>query len=81
MIFIINPNSTVPILKCKQHAPKRNQTNKQETSHLMRKPIMCICKNKDADQLCSNCEADQCLCFCYTDSTILLLAKSKISSV
>ena len=28
----------------------------------------------------SNCEADQCLCFRYTDSTISLLLKSKISS-
>ena len=28
----------------------------------------------------SNCEADQRLCFRYTDSTITLLSKSKISS-
>ena len=37
-------------------------------------------KHKGADQLCSNCEADQRLCFHYTDSTIPLLPKSKISS-
>ena len=44
----------------------------------MRKPTMCICKNKDADQLCGNREADQRLC--YTDSALPLLLKSKISS-
>ena len=46
----------------------------------MRKPAFCICENKDADQLRGNCEADQRLCFRYTDSTIPLLPKSKISS-
>ena len=34
----------------------------------MRKPVCCICENKDADQLCGNREADQRLCFCYMDS-------------
>ena len=34
----------------------------------MRKPFLCICENKDADQLCSNCAADQRLCFRYIDS-------------
>ena len=47
----------------------------------MRKPVFCICENKDADQLCGNCEADQRLCFRYTDSTISLLSKSEISSL
>ena len=47
----------------------------------MRKPTICICENKGADQLHSNCEADQRLCFRYTDSTITLLSKSKISSL
>ena len=47
----------------------------------MRKPIICIGENKGADQLRSNCEADQRLCFLYTDSTIALLSKSKISSL
>ena len=46
----------------------------------MRKPTICICKNKDADQLRSNCEADHRLCFRYSDSTIPLLLKSEISS-
>ena len=47
----------------------------------MGKPAICIGENKSADQLRSNCEADQCLCFRYTDSTIPLLSKSKISSL
>ena len=45
----------------------------------MRKPYICICKNKDADQLGGNREADQRLCFRHTDSTIPLLSKSEIS--
>ena len=43
----------------------------------MRKPVFCICKNKDADQLHSNRKADQRLCFRYTDSTISPLHKSE----
>ena len=43
----------------------------------MRKSALCICENKDADQLRGNREADQRLCFRYTDSTIPLLPKSK----
>ena len=50
-------------------------------SPIMRKPTLCICENKDADQLRGNREADQRLCFRYTDSTIPLLSKSKISSL
>ena len=46
----------------------------------MRKQTFCICKNKGADQL-GNCEANYLLCFCYTDSTISILSKSKISSL
>ena len=46
----------------------------------MRKPTICICENKDADQLRGNSEADQRLCFRYIDSTLPLLLKSKISS-
>ena len=45
------------------------------------KPTICIGKNKDADQLRGNCDADQRLCFRYTDNTIPLLSKSKISSL
>ena len=44
-------------------------------SRLMRKPTICICENKDADQLHGNREADQRLCFHYSDSTIPLLHK------
>ena len=51
-----------------------------QLSHRTRNPTICICENKDADQLCSNCTADHRLCFRYTDSTISLLLKSEISS-
>ena len=44
------------------------------------KPIICICENKDTDQLRGNREADQRLCFRYTDSTIPLLLQSEILS-
>ena len=47
----------------------------------MGKPTICICENKDADQLRSNCKADQRLCFRYMNSTIPLLSKTKISSL
>ena len=52
--------------------------NKQHMSHVVRKPALCICENKDADQLRGNREADQRLCFRHIDSTIPLLSKSKI---
>ena len=41
------------------------------------KPTICICENKDADQLRSNCEADQRLCFRYMDSAIPVLLMLK----
>ena len=44
----------------------------------MRKPVFCICENKDADWLRGSREADQRLCFRYTDTTISLLSKSEI---
>ena len=50
-------------------------------SRVVRKPAFCICENKDADQLCGNREADQRLCFRYTDRTVPLVSKSKISSL
>ena len=52
-------------------------------SRVMRKLTICICENKDADQLRGNRnrEADQRLCFRYLDSTIPLLPKYKISSL
>ena len=49
-------------------------------SRLVGKPTICICENKDADQLRGNREADQRLCFRYSDSTIPLLLNSEISS-
>ena len=49
-------------------------------SRLMGEPTICICENKDADQLRGNREADQRLCYRYTDSTLPLLFKSEISS-
>ena len=41
----------------------------------------CICGNKDADKLRGNRAADQRLCFRYTDSTIPILSKSKVSKL
>ena len=50
----------------------------------MRKPTICICENKDANQLRgyreAHREADQRLRFRYTDSTITLLSKSETLS-
>ena len=46
----------------------------------MGKPTLCICENKDADQLRGNRKADRRLCFRYTDSIFPLLVKSEISS-
>ena len=50
-------------------------------NRLMGNQTICICENKDADQLRGNREADQRLCFRYSDSTVPLLLKSKISSL
>ena len=36
----------------------------------MRKPTICICENKDTDQLRGNRAADQRLCFRYTDCAL-----------
>ena len=47
----------------------------------MRKPMFCICENKDADQLRGNPEAYQRHCFRYLDSTIHLLSKYESSSL
>ena len=48
---------------------------------VMRKPALCMCENKDANQLRSNCAADQHLCFRNIDSTIPLLSEFEISSL
>ena len=42
---------------------------------------LCICENKDADELRGDREADQRLCFRYTDSTIPLLPRYEITSL
>ena len=47
----------------------------------MRKAALCICENKDADQLRGNREADQRLCFRHTHSTNSILPKYEISSL
>ena len=46
----------------------------------MRKPALCICENKDADQLRGNRESNRRLCFRYIDSTIPFLPIHEISS-
>ena len=46
----------------------------------MRKPVFCICENKDADQLHGNREADQRLCFRYIDRKIPLLLNLKFQA-
>ena len=51
-----------------------NFNSSKKRSRKMRKPVFCICENKDADQLRGNREADQRLCFRYIDSTIPLLS-------
>ena len=56
-------------------------TQLQYMSSDVRKPVFCICENKDAEQLRSNCAADQRLCFRYIDSVIPLLSKFEISSL
>ena len=67
-------------LMCKNLTHIINTLNSfREMSHLMGKPTIYIGENKDADQLRGNREADQRLCFRYSDSTIPLLLKSKIS--
>ena len=82
---------TAFILACKCHLRLDQSVLKQthdqlhsslvHLSRTMRKLEFCLCENKGADQLCCNCEADQRLCFRYTDSTIPLLLKYKISSI
>ena len=53
--------------------------HKHYMSSRMGKPTLWLGENKGADQLHGNCETDQRLCFRYTDSTVPLLSKSKIS--
>ena len=41
----------------------QSKTKLFHLSHLVGKPTICICENKDADQLRGNREDDQRLCF------------------
>ena len=59
--------------------PQTQVISLQKLSRLMGKPTICICENKDADQLRGDREADQRLCFRYMDTTIPLLPKYEIS--
>ena len=68
------------LLKSCQNAGTAFCNETDDMSHLVRKPTICICENKDADQLRGNREADQRICFRYTDSTFPLLLKSEIYS-
>ena len=66
---------------CQTKLPTSNYMNLviiiiDQLSLVMRKPDFRTCENKGTDQL----EADQRHCFRYSDSTIPLLLKSKISS-
>ena len=81
MVWFINSNYKIHLVKA---SLIENQGEcyilVQLMSLCVRKPTICICENKDADQLRSNCEADQRLCFRHTDSTIPLLLIFKVSS-
>ena len=46
-------------------------------SLVKRKPALCMCENKDADQLHGSYAADQRLCVHYIKSIIPFLPKSK----
>ena len=50
----------------------RWKTLKVQMSPVTRRPALCICKNKGADQLCGNHAADQRLCLHCIDRTIPL---------
>ena len=45
----------------------------------MRKPTICLCENKDADQLRGNREADQRLCFRYLPLDVATIARASKS--
>ena len=64
-----------------KHLWSRHNQSYIKMSRDLRKPDICICENKDADQLRGNREADLRLCFRHTESAIPLLPKSEISSL
>ena len=65
---------------CQNNIANVNASMTQRYEH-HEKPMLCICENKDADQLHDYREADQRLCFRYIDSAITLLSKSEILSL
>ena len=69
---------TRPVTYSNVNERKFNLTKTEKIDHTKK---ICICENKDADQLRGNREADQRLCFRYIDGTIPLLYKSEISSL
>ena len=77
-VIVTFPGSFIPtwFSQCLKHVLSQSGLH---LSHVMRNSDFCLCQ-KGADQLHSNCEADQCLCIRYTDSTIILLLQSEISS-
>ena len=84
LMFCAKAQYQTSIIKMNEHRSKDvtsdNADGIYNLSLRMKNPTICICDNKDADQLCSNCTADQCLCFRHTDSTIPLVIISKVSS-
>ena len=44
------------------------------------KQTVCICENRDADQLCCNCTSDRHLCYRIIDSTTPPLTKSEMTA-
>ena len=61
----------------------RNSTvygHSTDKSRIVRKPAVCKCENKDADQLRGNRETDQRLCFHYIDSHSLFILNPKFKA-
>ena len=88
-LFFLNPKFqassllvTVQVGLCRPGRRPRLLVFSCKGSHdkLLRKPTICICENKVADQLRSNCEADQRLCFRYMDVQFLFFINFKLLS-
>ena len=75
---------TTDLRLCYSHMPKQLShraalaDNLQMSRVKKKKTILCICKNKGADQLRSNCATDQRLCFRFIDCTTLYFKNPKI---
>ena len=57
------------------HLRTTSVDDRDHLSLVRRKPVVCICENKCADQLRDDHAADQHLCFRYIDRTMPLLSK------